>query len=258
MTPELSLLLGTAVVLGVTHTAIGIDHSLPFVLIGRARGWSLAKTLGITSVCGIAHVMSSVLVGLLGVGVVFALGSLHGFEESRGNLAAWLLVAFGFGYALLSFWRMRRGSAHRHLHVHADGTVHRHDHAHVVRAPTAQVMHEHAHESSGERGVQSGAVKQGSAYSGRVALALLVIFLVGPCEALLPLMTAPALSGSAAASMLVAAAFGGATLLTMLALVAIGYVGLRTEWTTRFERHLNWIAGVSVGLSGLGIQLLGF
>ena len=62
-----SLLLGTAAVLASFHTLIGVDHSIPFIVLGRARGWSLRRTLGVTGACGLAHVASSVLIGSLGV-----------------------------------------------------------------------------------------------------------------------------------------------------------------------------------------------
>ena len=43
-------LLSTAAILGIVHTILGPDHYVPFVAMGRARGWSLGRTLGITAV----------------------------------------------------------------------------------------------------------------------------------------------------------------------------------------------------------------
>ena len=42
---EIWMLAGTAATLGLVHTVIGPDHYLPFIVIGRAREWTLRKTL---------------------------------------------------------------------------------------------------------------------------------------------------------------------------------------------------------------------
>ena len=52
---------GAAIAL--THTLLGPDHYVPFIAIGRARGWSVRRTLVVTVLCGAAHVLSSVLIG---------------------------------------------------------------------------------------------------------------------------------------------------------------------------------------------------
>ena len=35
------VLLGTTASLAALHAVLGVDHSLPFIVLGRARGWSL-------------------------------------------------------------------------------------------------------------------------------------------------------------------------------------------------------------------------
>ncbi len=250
MTPEFSVLLITALTLGVGHTAIGVDHTLPFVALGRARRWSLGWTLSVTAVCGVGHVLSSVAIGYLGWVFGATLGRLAEVEATRGSLAAWLLIAFGVVYAVFGWLRMDRGD-HQHVHVHVDGTIHSHGHDHP--RPTERVVHQHRH------GATRSIARLGG---GRLVPALFVIFLLGPCEALIPLMFAESLGGDWASALLIAAAFSGATLVTMLALVALGHWGLGTlsgsaHRLERFEKHLNWSAGVAIALSGLGIQLLG-
>ncbi len=248
MNSELAILLGSAATLGVTHTAIGLDHTLPFILLGRARAWSLSKTLLITGACGVGHVASSVVIGLLGVTLAVALTSLEGFEAARGYWVGWALVAFGTVYASLSLVHLRRVTSHRHIHVHADGTIHRHQHGHGA-ATTLRRQH-HPVDGLGYPG-------GGPLHQGNVLASLFIVFLLGPCEALLPLMTAPGLQSNANSSLLVAAVFGGATLTTMVGMVAAGWFGMRGTWLTRWEPHLNWMSGVAIALSGLGIQLLG-
>ena len=81
-----TLLLGTAAALASFHTLIGVDHSIPFIVLGRARAWSLRRTLGVTGACGLAHVASSVLIGSLGVllGVTLAIRARSGDVAGPG------------------------------------------------------------------------------------------------------------------------------------------------------------------------------
>ena len=237
MSPELSVLLVTALTLGVIHTAVGLDHTLPFVLLGRARKWSLAHTLVVASTCGLAHVLSSVVIGLLGATLAVGLASLSWFEKTRGSWAAMGLMVFGLVYSAKALWNIRVASPHRHVHLHKDGTVHGHLHGHGSS---------HAHWSSLPTNSKSG-----------VTFALLVVFLLGPCEALLPLMTAPSLMNNPSASMVVALVFGAATLLTMNVLITLGWHGLQSTWLARLEPHMHWVAGVIITLSGVGMQFGG-
>ena len=118
-----------AVGIGFVHTLIGIDHTLPFVVLGRARGWSLRKTLWITGLCGGGHVASSVVLGGAGIGLaIFAtgldtregyhwmqgrVGAFETIEAVRGDLAAWALVLFGLTYAAWSLARQTQVAAAR-------------------------------------------------------------------------------------------------------------------------------------------------
>lgn len=97
---ETILLAGTAATLGFVHTVLGPDHYLPFVAMAKARNWSRAKTVAITAVCGFGHVASSVVLGFIGILAGAAVFRLEALEAVRGNLAGWLLLAFGFAYFL--------------------------------------------------------------------------------------------------------------------------------------------------------------
>lgn len=250
MNSEFVILAATAATLGVTHTALGLDHTLPFVLLGRARAWSLTKTLGITAACGAAHVASSVVVGVLGLWLGVALSSLAWFEAVRGFWVAWALVAFGALYALIALSNLRHRSPHRHVHLHADGTVRRRLHGHGQREPSLNRSH-HA-VTADEQAVFGSPLR-----NGNWVASLFIVFLLGPCEALLPLMTAPSLHGSPRAGLAVAAVFGGATMATMLVLVTIGWLGMKWSWLSRLEPHLHWISGVAIASSGFAILFLG-
>ena len=230
----LSLLLGTAGALATLHTLIGVDHSIPFIAIGRARGWSFRRTLGVTGLCGLVHVASSVVIGLIGVLLGVALDWLSWLESVRGQVASTLLIGFGLAYASWAVWNGMRGRGHVHLHEHADGTVHRHQHHHHGE-------HLHPHNMEG----------------GLTPWALFIIFAFGPCEALIPLMMVPALNQSWFQLVGVVVVFGFLTVTTMMVTVALGFLGLSRVRLRGLEQRLDVLAGLTVAASGVAVLLLG-
>jgi len=237
MSHEIWLLTVTAASIGFVHTVLGPDHYLPFIVIGRARRWPLAKTLFISFLCGLGHVLSSVVLGLLGIALGVAVFRLEGIESLRGGLAAWLLIGFGLAYFL---WGLRRGirkKPHRHLHVHPDGEAHEHDHAHL------EPEHVHVH------GEKAGA--------NITPWILFTVFVFGPCEPLIPLLMYPAARHSTAGVILVTASFGAATIATMLAIIAAASWGVSFIRLGRLERYVHAIAGAMIFVSGLSVQFLG-
>ncbi len=228
----MTLLLGSAVSIALVHTIIGIDHTLPFVVLGRAEGWSLRKTLVLTGVCGVGHVVSSVVLGLLGIGLGVGITSLDGIEASRGSLAAWTLIVFGLGYAAWSLARQRRRA--RETHAHSGGVVHSHTHG--------RATHQHP---------------DGKSLMTVTAWSLFVIFVLGPCEPLIPLLMIPAATMGTGAVLMVTGAFTIVTIGTMLVLVTLGYHGLQVHRLRWLERHGQVAAGLAIAASGMAIQVLG-
>lgn len=231
MENALGILLVSAVSIGFIHTLIGVDHSLPFVVLGRAQGWSLKKVLAVTTACGIGHVLSSVVLGGIGIGLGAAIGHLEWIEGTRGTFAAWALILFGLTYAAWSFARQRHRQ--RHVHQHGNGTVHAHEHSRSV----------HDHNRTKPAVV--------------TAWSLFIIFVLGPCEPLIPLLMVPAFDLGLWAVVPVTLAFGIATIGTMLAVVAAGYYGLQLAPFRRLESHAHTLAGLAIAASGLAIQLFG-
>ena len=119
MTNEIFVLAGTAASIGFIHTVIGPDHYLPFIVMARARRWPLSKTLIISFLCGLGHVLSSVVLGFLGIGLGIAVTKLEGVESFRGSLAAWLLIGFGLAYFVWGLHRALRNRPHTHVHAHS-------------------------------------------------------------------------------------------------------------------------------------------
>ena len=229
-----TLLLGTAAALASIHTLIGVDHSIPFIVLGQARGWSLGRTLWVTGACGLAHVASSVLIGSLGVLLGVTLDRLAWLESTRGQLAAGLMIGFGLAYAAWGFWRRLRGHTHTHLHAHADGAIHTHAHDH-------QGEYLHPHDSG----------------RGLTPWALFLIFAFGPCEPLIPLMMVPAVERSWLVLAAVIGVFGCVTLGTMIAAVTLGYLGLAHTRLGAFERRIDVLAGLTIAASGTAVLFLG-
>ena len=229
--------------IGLLHTAMGPDHYLPFVVLGRAEGWTLRKTLVWTTICGLAHVLSSVVLGGLGLGLGWAVPYMTELEGVRGDLASYILIGFGLIYFTWGLWRGRRG--HSHQHRHTDGTIHVHSHSHQTDADRA------GHDLSEHE--ETPHVKS----HRRTLWALFVVFVLGPCEPLIPVIMVPAANHSLWGVMVVTAVFGVCTIGTMLALVALGFCGLRLVLFQRLERYAHAAAGFAILASGLAIKCLG-
>jgi len=230
------LLIGTAVTLGFVHTVIGPDHYVPFIAIARARNWRLSKTMLVSALCGLGHVLSSVALGFLGVGLGVAIGHLEKVESTRGRIAAWLLIGFGLVYLVWGLRKAYRSKPHSHLHHHADGETHVHLHSH-------EEGHLHIHQDKGKENI--------------TPWVLFLIFVFGPCEPLIPLVMYPAAQHSVAGVIMVTAAFGLATILTMLTIIALSSWGLSFVKLGKLERYSHALAGGVIFVSGLAVQFLG-
>jgi sulfite exporter TauE/SafE len=225
----------TAATLGALHTLLGPDHYLPFAIMARAGGWSRTKTLAVTLACGAGHILSSVVLGAVGIAAGVTVGRLVEIESARGQWATYGLIAFGLVYFLWGLRRAWRRQPHSHFHVHADGTTHVHTHEH--HAP-----HLHVHEEPA---------------APLTPWVLFTIFVFGPCEPLIPLLMYPAAQHSFAGVVLVTAVFGAATLATMLVCVIALRRGIPRLSMGRLERYTHAAAGAALVLCGLTIQWLG-
>jgi len=241
--PIVPLLL-TAAFVGCAHTLLGPDHYLPFVMMGRVWRWSRARTLAVTLACGVAHVLSSVVLGAVGIGLGVAVTRLAHIESVRGEWATWGLIVFGTLYGAWGLVRAKRGHAHAHFHVHANGTAHTHQHAH-------RGEHMHVHAEQAAQGARPEAVRRATPW------VLFTIFVFGPCEPLIPLLMLPAARHSVAGVVLVTTVFGVVTLATMATVVLLCLAGverLRLAW---LERYSHALAGGALAACGLAIMFLG-
>lgn len=233
MLSEIGVLTATALTIGFFHSIFGPDHYLPFIVMSKARHWSMLKTGIITLLCGIGHVLSSVILGLIGISLGIAVFKLEAIESFRGELAAWFLLIFGFTYFLWGLREAIRNKPHSHLHVHDEGDLHEHSHGH-------REGHLHLHE-----------VKEKSNLTPWI---LFTIFVFGPCEPLIPLVMYPAAKGNIAAVLMVVGVFGFITISTMLASVFIISYGLLRLPFGRLERYSHAFAGLSIFLCAGAIK----
>ena len=236
MTHDLTVLAITAASLGFFHTLFGPDHYLPFIMMARARRWSLAKTGWITFLCGLGHIGSSVVLGLLGIALGVAVHHLVAIESFRGNIAAWLLIAFGLVYFA---WGLRRGirnKPHKHWHNHGDDSGHVHTHVHHEE-------HTHVHEAEDRVNI--------------TPWVLFTVFVFGPCEPLIPILMYPAARSSWGGLALVTFVFGGVTILTMMGIVLLSTFGISFLPLGKVERYTHAIAGAAITLCGAAIVFLG-
>ena len=245
---EIWVLAGTAASLGLVHTVIGPDHYLPFIVISRARNWTLRKTLFVSFLAGLGHILSSVVLGFVGIALGIAVARLEGVESARGEIAAWLLIGFGLAYFLWGMRRAWKGKAHTHAHLHGHAGAHEHPHS-----PEHGVLeHVHSHETAEHAHLHGE--------SGKVNITpwvLFTIFVFGPCEPLIPLVMYPAARHSTAGVALVAGAFGLATIATMLIIITAASWGARFVRLGKLERYSHALAGLMIFVSGLAVQFLG-
>ncbi len=249
MSDGIALLCGTAALIGLLHTLLGPDHYLPFVAMSRAGGWSLRKTVLVTLMCGIGHVLSSVVLGMVGIALGIGLFKLEAIEVFRGDLAGWLMLAFGLVYFLWGVRRAIRNKPHTHWHIHADGQVHEHEHVHHGH-------HMHVHRGSARaeaRGSGSPPGKRSNEQSVTPWI-IFTIFLFGPCEPLIPILMYPAASGRLWEVALVAIIFGGVTLATMTAVVVVGRAATGSIRFGRFERYSHALAGLALLVCGATVK----
>jgi nickel/cobalt exporter len=190
----------------------------------------------ITFLCGLGHVLSSVVLGLIGIAVGISVGKLVSIESFRGNIAAWLFIAFGLVYMIISIRNLVRKKKHTHSHFHFGGKKHDHEHDH-------QQEHVHVHEE--EEKINT------------TPWILFLIFVFGPCEPLIPILMYPAAEHNIPGAVIVSVLFSVVTIGTMMSIVLAFKLGLNKINLKPLEKYSHLLAGSMIFLSGLAIQFLG-
>ena len=220
------------------HAAIP-SHWLPFVLVGRTRGWSRPKTLGIVLLAGSGHLVTNTLLGFCIAWFGFKL------NEKTGSYFPWtvggLLVAIGVYFC----WRQARHGTFCHHHHHAagggdvaaEGTGHGHDHWDDEMQQSALAARD-----------------DWTAISG-----LFVMLTLSPCEAFLPIYLAGVPFGWKGfllfSAVLAVATVGAMTLFTWLTLR--GFDRLKLNRLERYEAGVLGALFITLGVLVVVLESLG-
>ena len=232
-----SLLLLTAAATAAFHTLIP-DHWLPFVLVGRARGWSARTTAAVSGLSALVHTVLSLALGLAALLLGQTVAHSVGERLERGSGV--LLVVFGTAYAL---WAWRKGG-HFHpggalLHASDEG-----EHCDGHEGPES-VDHLHYHADDAWIGKEAG--------KGAVPLAVIVG--LNPCVLVLPIMVATAEQGPGAVA-LVTLAYSVTTIALMVGLSIAGVTGTRRLPVPAIARHMETASGILIAVCGVVFLLI--
>ena len=229
MISDTLIITSSAASLGFFHTILGPDHYLPFVAMARTNGWNGYKTAGYVVLCGVSHVLGTILIGLLALLLGFALFKIETFQSLRGDFAGWFLLLFG---AVYFSWGINWG---------------------------LNKIRETKSESSSENKINAPQKDMGNSNFIRSTPFLLFLFFIfGPCEPLLPLLALGSENTHYFSSFLVIMAFCLATVFTMLLCVMVFYYGLsRFSIFLKLEHYMHATTGLVLFICGFSIQFLG-
>ena len=233
MSTELQILLITAISIACLHTVTGPDHYLPFIALSKARGWSFGKTLLWTIICGCAHVLSSVLLALGGATIGWSLSKVSWLENARGGIAGWILLVFGIAYGIWGLIKVYQNKPHKHFDAYQDGNIY---------------VYEHKH----------GEVVQSKERYKVTPWVMFIIFLLGPCEPMIPLLYYPAAQHSWQGMFLLILVYTLVTLASMVIMVSLGYYGIALLKTQKLERFMHPLGGLTISICGAGMLFMGW
>ena len=227
-----ALLLTTTAATAAFHTLIP-DHWLPFVLVGRARGWSARTTALVSGLSALVHTLLSIGLGIVALAIGQAAARMIG--ESLEHASGVLLVAFGVAYAV---WAWRKGG-----HFHPGGKLlHAREEAGSCTGDEGPAASDHLHYHA------DGAWLSRDAGKGALSLALIVG--LNPCVLILPIMVSTAAHGAAAVAS-VTAVYSVTTVALMVGLSIAGVAGARRLLVPAAARYMEAASGVLIALIGL-------
>jgi nickel/cobalt exporter len=205
------------------HAAIP-THWLPFVLAARGQGWGTGKTLSVTALAGLGHVLFTSLLGILVVWLGIELSRFVG--DVFPYLAGGALLAFGIYYLA----RQALGGGHGHAHGHHGGGHHAAHHHDAQLAPAA-------------------------AMSDRAAiLSLLTLLTFSPCEGFLPVYLSGIQYGWRGFALL-SAVLAAATLAGMVLFTWLTLHGLQRIRLGALERFEGAILGGLLCVLGVAVMV---
>lgn len=164
------------------------------------------------------------LLGLGGAAIGWSLSKMNWLESVRGGVAGWALLVFGLAYSL---WGLAKARSHRHFDIYEDGRVYVYQHKHGEMVPPAE---KHAVTPS----------------------VLFIIFLLGPCEPMIPLLYLPGAKNSLPGMLLLIAIYTICTLATMMLMVVSGFYGFSFLQTWKLDRYVHAVGACLSLFAGQG------
>jgi hypothetical protein len=231
MSSDFSILLSSAIGISLIHTLTGPDHYLPFVALAKSGNWSIKKTFFWTILCGFAHVLSSILIGLMGIAVGLTLVKMNLIESARGTWASWMLLIFGVFYTLWGLYDLKRNKLHKHFEVNNEAEI---------------FVYEHR---NGESVLPNQKFKV-------TPWVMFFIFALGPSEPLIPLLFYPTVEQSYFQVIVLVSVYTSVTILMMLLMVTLGYYGIQRFSFPSLEKYMGLLSGLVILICGAGMVFL--
>jgi hypothetical protein len=231
-------LLATAALTALVHTLIP-DHWLPFVLIGRARGWLPRTVAAVSGLSALIHAALSLSLGLVTAGV--GLGAARALGERLEAIGAMLLVGFGLAYAA---WAWRKGG-----HFHPGGErLHAAGAAELACPGREGTDDRHLHYHADREWIEGRR-------PGLGGLGLAVVVGLNPCVLVLPLI----LAGIGRGPLMLGLVMLAYSIPTVALMVGLSVLGVRTRRRVPLPglaRYVEPASGLVVALVGLAGLLL--
>jgi sulfite exporter TauE/SafE len=209
MNDSFSILLLSTISIAFLHT-LAPDHWVPFAMIGQAQKWSDKKLLAITFVSGIGHVLSSIILGAIGIAAGIGLSRLEKTESNRAQIAGLLIIGFGIAYAVWGLKRLKEGRDHSHMMDHQKATT---------------------------------------------IWTLIAIFLLGPCEPLIPLMFMAVKYGRDGITT-ITLSFSIVTVAMMILQAYLSFRGVKLIKAEAWAKYTHIFAGIIIAATGAAVMLL--
>ncbi len=207
------------------HICTGPDHYLPFIALSKSRNWSVGKTIFWTTLCGIGHIASSVIISAIVMALGWGISKISWLEKLRGNLAGWALLLLGLCYMIWGFWQIKKDKTHKHFEASDDGNMYVFEHNHG--------------EATGP--------KQKHLVTPWV---MFIIFALAPNEPMIPLLSVLAIGGDIWSVVDFVAVYVVATIAAMLLMVLLGFYGLSFFKINWLEKYVQPISGLTLLLCG--------
>ncbi len=193
------------------------DHWLPFVLVGKAQGWSKRKTLSYSALSAILHVAVSIVLGI--VGYIIGIASASSIGENMESVIGLVLLLFGILY---SAWGLKSHGGALHL-GHSHGP--------------------HSHED-GLKGKKRNITGWG----------LALVMGLNPCVVALPVISATVAKGFVV-MLLASAAFALTTILLLVGLTSLGLLTSYKLKLKFLEKYGEVLSGIILSLTGVAFLL---